>query len=114
MRTRIGNLLSGISLGYLCIVAIFGASIAQSGLAATSTASGTFDTAKNNIDLGSGQLVGRRRHQPITVIKEVDKASPKVATPSVANGRYKGTVTLIKKSDATSASPATNAGTNAP
>jgi type VI secretion system secreted protein Hcp len=27
-------------------------------------------------DLGSGQLTGRRQHSPITIVREVDKASP--------------------------------------
>jgi len=27
-------------------------------------------------DLGSGQLTGRRQHRPITIVREVDQASP--------------------------------------
>ena len=31
---------------------------------------------KSQFDAGSGQLVGRRVHSPITIVREVDKASP--------------------------------------
>ena len=31
---------------------------------------------KSQFDAGSGQLTGRRQHNPVTIVKEVDKASP--------------------------------------
>ncbi len=40
-------------------------------------------------DAGSGQLVGRRRHSPITITREVDAASPKLLQALVTNEVFK-------------------------
>jgi type VI secretion system Hcp family effector len=44
-------------------------------------------------DLGSGQLTGRRQHQPITIIREVDSASPLLWSALCSNEGFK-TATL--------------------
>ena len=47
------------------------------------------DEAIAQIDAGSGQPVGRRRHSPITITREVDVASPKLFQVLVTNEVFK-------------------------
>jgi type VI secretion system secreted protein Hcp len=42
------------------------------------------------IDPATGQPVGRRRHNPVTIRREVDAASPKLLQALVTNEVYKG------------------------
>ena len=39
-------------------------------------------------DLGSGQLTGRRQHSPITIVREVDEASPLLWQALCSNERF--------------------------
>ena len=48
-------------------------------------------------DAASGQATGKRQHQPITITKEVDKASTRVATGDV-NGDGRADVAVSKNS----------------
>lgn len=54
-------------------------------------------------DAASGQLTGRRQHQPITITKEVDKATPRDAASGQASGkRQHQPLTVMKTTDKTS------------
>ena len=43
---------------------------------------------KSQFDAGSGNLVGRRVHTPITIVREVDKASPLLWSALCSNETY--------------------------
>jgi type VI protein secretion system component Hcp len=58
-------------------------------------------------DRTTGQATGKRQHQPITINKEINKASPNLAQPSSPGGGIKPTTTLNPaiKGDTLSAPP---------
>jgi len=43
---------------------------------------------KSQFDAGSAQLVGRRVHTPVTIVREVDKASPLIWSALCSNETY--------------------------
>jgi len=55
--------------------------VTASGAAHASGQNAAVNTSHSNIknqrDMATGQASGKRQHQPLTVSKEVDKASPK-------------------------------------
>jgi len=51
-------------------------------------------------DAGSGQLVGRRKHNPITIVREVDSASPLLWSALCSNEGFKTATLSYARPDA--------------
>ena len=71
-------------------IALLGSGIPQQSLAATESTGTTATTSQAPLDHASGHTTGRRAHRPIMIVREVDKASPVVATPP-SKGHASGT-----------------------
>jgi type VI secretion system secreted protein Hcp len=50
-------------------------------------------------DLGSGQLTGRRQHSPITIVREVDEASPKLWQAACSNESFQSASLHVARPD---------------
>jgi hypothetical protein len=70
---------------------------ATEAVASTATASSKDQGSR---DVAKGQLTGKRQHQPMTITKEVDKATPRDAASGQASGkRMHQPVTITKEAD---------------
>jgi len=82
----------------------------NSGDATGAAASAAVDSSKDQAprDAASGQASGKRMHQPVTIMKETDKATPLAAASGQASGkRMHEPVTITKEVDKASPTAAT-------